>query len=324
MTEYRPGRQSEDLIVAEFHGATVRLHKSGDDLAELLLTASGNAGNAEYLAAVKVEGHSVEKRNSLHGLLLKSADGKHGLFAQLLLRALDIQGYRTPHHHLGELLRGGIRSNCGSYGLALAQHGNTVGDLHYLRQLVGDDDYAAALLLHFAQYRKKSLYLLGSEHGCRLVEDKHISAAIEDLHDLHGLLLADGHVIDLFVRVDGNTVFLTQLQYAVGGFLLAEEQPLLLPDDDIFAGGKHVNQLEVLMYHTDTSLDGVLRRVEYNFFSADLDLAAVGGIYSAEHVYEGALSGAVLAEQCEYFTLVHFKTHVLVRLDAAESLADIG
>ena len=112
-TEYRPGGKPEYLFAAEFHGAAVRLHKSGDYLAQLLLTASRDTCNAEYLAAVEVEAHIPEQVDALERLLGQPVDGQHGLFAELLLRAFYLKGYRAAYHHFGKLLRGGVLRDCG-------------------------------------------------------------------------------------------------------------------------------------------------------------------------------------------------------------------
>ena len=91
----------------------------------------------------------------------------------------------------------------------------------------------------------------------------------------------------------------------------------------ILGGGQHVYQLEVLVYHADSGVDGVLRGAEHYVFPAYLDLAAVRGVDTAEHVYQRALTGAVLTEQREYLALADVDGNVLVRLHRAEALADV-
>ena len=49
--------------------------------------------------------------------------------------------------------------------------------------------------------------LLRGEHGGRLVENEDVRAAVEHLDDLDGLLLRDGHVVDLLIGVDVEAVF---------------------------------------------------------------------------------------------------------------------
>ena len=188
---------------------------------------------------------------------------------------------------------------------------------------MGDDDNAAAALLHSAEDIEQRAYLLRGEHCGRLVQDKNVRAAVEYLHDLHRLFLTDGHVVDLLVRVDGNSVLLAEFVNAGVHLLFAEHHAVFLADDYILGGGQHVYQLEVLVYHADAGVDGVLRGAEHYVFPAYLDLAAVRGVDTAEHVYQRALTGAVLTEQREYLALADVDGNVLVRLHRAEALADV-
>ena len=50
----------------------------------------------------------------------------------------------------------------------------------------------------------------------------------------------------------------------------------------------------MLVYHTDTDVDRILRAVEVNFFFIDKDLSTGWFVQSAEYVHHGTLSGSVL------------------------------
>ena len=101
-------------------------------------------------------------------------------------------------HHVGQgLLIGVLRLHVADV-FALAEDG--------LMQLVRDDDEGFAVGLHVAHDLEQLVRLLRRENGGRLVEDQDVGAAIEHLDDLDGLLLRDGHVIDLLVGVDVKAV----------------------------------------------------------------------------------------------------------------------
>ena len=109
-------------------------------------------------------------------------------------------------HHVGQgLLIGVLRLHVADV-FALAEDGDAVGDREHLMQLVRDDDEGFAVGLHVAHDLEQLVRLLRRENGGRLVEDQDVGAAIEHLDDLDGLLLRDGHVIDLLVGVDVKAV----------------------------------------------------------------------------------------------------------------------
>ena len=79
--------------------------------------------------------------------------------------------------------------------LAAPQHGDAVGDLEHLAQLVRDEDDRDALGGERAQHLEQLGRLLRGEHGRRLVEDQHVGAAVQHAQDLDALLLADADVL---------------------------------------------------------------------------------------------------------------------------------
>ena len=87
----------------------------------------------------------------------------------LTFRPVYLQGDRTAHHQLGELLFIGLGCVFRVYTFSFSEDRHPVADLHNLVQLVGDNDNGASLLFHSAQNGKKLLGLLGREHCCRLV-----------------------------------------------------------------------------------------------------------------------------------------------------------
>ena len=81
-------------------------------------------------------------------------------------------------------------------GAPAPDHGDGVGDLEHLVELVVDEDDRVALGLQLAQVAEQLLDLLGHQHGGRLVEDQDPGAAEEHLDDLDPLTLADLERLD--------------------------------------------------------------------------------------------------------------------------------
>ena len=82
-------------------------------------------------------------------------------------------------------------------------------------------------VLHVAHDLEELVGLLRGQNGGGLVEDQNIRAAIKHLDDLDGLLLRNGHVVNLLVGVDVEAVFVADLLDLLGG--LGEVQ-LASPD----------------------------------------------------------------------------------------------
>jgi len=120
----------------------------------------------------------------------------------------------APDHHTGERLLGGAGARNCAHRLAAAQHGDAVGDLEHLAELVRDEDDRRAVLPQSSQDRHQLGDLLRREHGGRLVEHEDARVAIERAEDLDALLHADRDVLDAGARVDREPVAVRELLHA--------------------------------------------------------------------------------------------------------------
>ena len=130
-------------------------------------------------------------------------------------RLLDAQEHVAADHQPRELR---LRRACGGQRLdllAAAQHGDAVGDLQHLVELVADEDDRHALAHEVLEDAEELERLLRREHGGRLVEDEDVRAAVERLEDLDALLLADGDVLDARVGIDREVERLGELLHAL-------------------------------------------------------------------------------------------------------------
>ena len=78
----------------------------------------------------------------------------------------------------------------------------------------------------------------------------------------------------------------------------------------------------MLVHHPDARIDPVARGVEGDGRTVDLHLALVCAIEAGEDVGEGALAGAVLAEQGVDLALERLEVDGVVGDDAGKSLGD--
>ena len=200
-----------------------------------------------------------------------------------------------------------------------------IGDLHDLVELVGDDDDRFAGRREAAQDREQTVLLLRRQDRRRLVQDEHGGVAVEHFEDLDDLLLADRETAHPGVEVDGDAV----LVEAAGKLAPrrreideAEQPHRLAAQDDVLQNGHLLLQHEVLVHHPKPGADRVLRRCPPPLLSVDLDAARLGPDQPEQHVHQGRLAGAVLADNGEDLAGLDLDRHVVDRDLRAEADAD--
>ena len=69
----------------------------------------------------------------------------------------------------------------------------------------------------------------------------------------------------------------------------------------------------MLVHHSDSALLRVQRAVQLDPFTGDPQEALVGPVDAADGLDQGALTGAVLTDQCEYLAGEQLERHILGR-----------
>ena len=221
----------------------------------------------------------------------------------LVLRDLELHG--AADHHVGKLLLGGILRVDRADVLALAQNAHTVGDLHDLVELVGDEEDGFAFagkLLH----RGHQLFdLLRGQHRGRLVEDEDLVVAIQHLQNFDALLHTDRDILDLGVKVDVQAVALGDLLDLFACLFLLQKAALrrLRAEDDVVEHGEHVHQLEVLVHHADAERGGVVRVLDGHDLAILFDDALFRLVEAEQNRHERRLARAVFTEERMDLTL---------------------
>jgi len=237
---------------------------------------------------------------------------------------VDVQGNGTAHHHVGHLADVGVLCAHVAHEGAPAQHGHPVGHVHDLVEFVGDYHHGLARVPHVAQHGKQLVRLLRGENGGGFVQNEDVRAPVQHLHYLHGLLLGHGHVVDLLVWVHLEAVGVADLPHPPCGGLYVQSARLLQPQNDILRGGEHVHQLEVLVYHADAQVEGVLGRTDGYRLVVDVDLALVRVVDAGEHVHKRGLAAAVFTQQRQNLALVNVQPALVVCRHRSEALGDVS
>ena len=229
-------------------------------------------------------------------------------------------------HQLGEVTGRHVGGQHLGHRAPGPDHGDGVGHLQHLVQLVRDEDDGDAPGDQPAEGVEQLVDLLGDEHGGRLVEDDDPGVAVEHLEDLGPLLVADAELGHQLVGVDVEPVVAAELEDALAGRADVHPQPGagLVAEHDVLPDGQVVGQHEVLEHHADADGDGVPRGPERLVDAVDEDAALVGALRAVEDLHQRRLPGPVLADDGVDGAGHHPEVDAVVGDDAREALDDVA
>ena len=172
------------------HRATVDAPQPGHRVDQLGLAVAVDPRDADDLARAHVERDAAHLLDPAVVEDLEVLDAEERL-GRLGLGLVDAEQDVAADHQPGEALLRGALGRQGLDELAPAQHGDAVGDLCDLVQLVADEDDGRPLRGEAAHDLEQLPRLLRGEHCRRLVQREDVRVAVERLQDLDALLLPD-------------------------------------------------------------------------------------------------------------------------------------
>ena len=208
--------------------------------------------------------------------------------------SLGTNEFTLSYHRPSKPLHRSVLRFHGVLHPAAFQHGNAVCILHDLIHFVGNNDDALSVIRHIPQNLEHLHSLLGSQHCRRFIQDQHLSASVQKLHDLHSLLLSHGKLPDqclgIHLQVKRLGAFRNRILH-----LLFPEDPLTVRhiQEHILRHRQCGDQTEMLMHHSNSQIHSMLRSFHGNFLPFEINLAFVWTVDSGQDVHQGALSGTV-------------------------------
>ena len=233
---------------------------------------------------------------------------------------------RAPFHR-GQLLadhdpRQGRRGLCS--GVAFGDHPagsedrGAVAERLYLGQFVTDVEDRTALGRDLAQGLEQALDLLGGEYRGRLVHDQKLGVLQQTAGDFDALALADRQAVDAAIGVERQAVFGGDSPHPLG-----QRRHVAGPvpaEGDVFVDGHRLEQGEMLKHHADAELARGARVIDCDAFPVPQNVAGIRVQHAIDHLDQGALAGAVLAQQGVNLAGLHGKVHMVVGEHAGEPL----
>jgi len=210
--------------------------------------------------------------------------------------------------------------------LAVAHHGNAIGDSIGLLEKVRDEQYRHPRRLESPQDRKQSRNLAVVEARCRLIENQHARVDRDCSRDRDHLLHGDRIGIERARDVDGKIQVRKHLACArMDGFPVDRAALHRLPaDKDVLRYRQVRAQVHFLIDRLDSRRFRVERSREAHGLPAQPDLASIMSEHARQHVDERRFARAVLAHQRMDLAGKEPEIHLLQRLHARERLVDAG
>ena len=311
------------LVLLQQHVPGLQAHRFRDGPHQLALPVALHPGQAVDLPGAHLKAQVLQHQVAARRALAQAPHFQDHLTGGGR-RLVHVQEHGLAHHQLGDQRLGSLRAQQGLHHLAPADHGDAVGDVQHLVQLVADEDQALALVAHHAEGLEQLHDLLRGEHRGGLVEHQDLRAAVQDLQDLHALLQAHGQVLHPRGQVHRQAVAVHDLGDLPRRLLQAQHPGglALLAQDDVLQHAEGRHQHEVLVHHADAPGDGVPRVLDGHRLVAQADGAGVRPVQAVEDLHQGGLARAVLAHQGVDFAGGEVEGDLVVGPHSREHLGD--
>ena len=229
-------------------------------------------------------------------------------------------------HHGGKLFHGGVLCFHGADVFALAQDAAPVRHGHDLRQLMTDEKDGFAFGRQVPHDLHELFDFLGCQYGGGLVKNQDFIVAVQHFQNLGPLLHTDGDILDFCVRIHLQTVFFRKRNHLFPGLLLLKEAhgtDRLHAHDDVVQHSETLHQLEMLVHHADSQGVGVVRIVDFDFFSVLFDGAFLRLVQAEEHTHQRGFPGTVFAQQRVDFSMAQLQGDIIIGDDARKTFGDM-
>ncbi len=132
-------------------------------------------------------------------------------------------------------------------------------------------------------------------------------------------MVGDTGLLDPHTWIDAKTVLVGELGNLSVGILAPDQGEKaqgflyrLHAQDNILGDRIILNQLEVLVNHTDSQGCRIPGGAELHLLASDSDFALVGPVKAEENVHQGGLAGPIFTQDRENFTLSDSKRNIVI------------
>ena len=255
----RVGGRARHLDVVNPYRSARDRAQPGEDLRQLALAVAGHAGNPQDFALADCQRKVSERRQPAIARRAEPARLQHRRTGRPLHSVLSLDPLLSDQKS-----RQGVdvafRGEPAGDDLTGTQHRDTVGRSEHLLELVRDEHDAAPSIRNGSDDGKQFIGFGWGQNRGRLIEDQDARPPGEDAKDLNSLLLAGGELPYLGLRIHMKAEMVAQLAGPPCQGLDRGAPWRLFPAKvDVLGDRLRLHQAEVLMYHADSSGDGLGR-----------------------------------------------------------------
>jgi len=293
------GAQMGDVVTekADVHGLGGRQALFATEQGEqFVLAVAGDSRDTDDLAGAHFQVHLFEGYAERIGVVPGQPLDPQERRAALALRVFGFQPLGIADHQPRQFQVRALGRDALAGHAAGAQHRGALAQRAHLVELVADEQDAAALGRQPAQGHEQLVGLLRGKHRGRFVEDQQADVLHQAADDLHPLALADGQAVHQPLRLQRHAVALRDLT-DLRLQLLWRTGPGAQRQGDVLRDRERLEQREVLEHHADAAFAGLGRVAHGHPFALPVDFAGVRLGHAVDDLHQGALAGAVLAEQ---------------------------
>lgn len=207
--------------------------------------------------------------------------------------------------------------------LAVAQHRDTIGQLHHLVELVGDEDEAGPLVAKLANLFEQHIGLFPRQHRGRLVHEHHPRIAADRLGDFDHLLVRDGKRADQRILVDMRTEHVENLA-CLRPHIFTVEHPEtrdFAPEEEALRHGQMFCEVEFLVNDDDAERLGVAVGRQDDGLAIKQDFAGTGLFETRQYFDKRGFAGAVFTHERMDFAGAEIEVHAEKDLHSTEGFA---
>ena len=240
---------------------------------------------------------------------------------------LGIQVVQRPAHHgVDQGVLRHVGDVLGDDVLAVPHDGDPVAELEQLFQFMRDEQDGHALGLQAPHSGHQLLDLLLAQGGGRLVHDNQLGVQRHSLGDLHHLLLAGAQLAAFHFDVDFG---MAQGRQGLLGLLV---HPGIVQQAVLFDGASHENvicdrqlldNVQLLVHAGDARLAGLDGVVKDDLLTVYIDFPLLRSVNAGEHLDQGGLAGAILADQAVDLSRPDANRHIFQCDDTRKTFGNV-
>ena len=239
--------------------------------------SSDQSTKSKDLAFTKLEAYVLE-RLRMNGTQV--FDFKNYVTDLIIFVRIYISQLTT--NHLGnDLLCGHLCCRPGSYITTVSHDGNVICNSLDLIHLMGDIDHCYTLTSQIIHNTEQGIYFFVRQRRCRLIEDYDFRLMRDCFCNLNRLHLSDRQRTQLSLRIKIHTNLIQPHFRIFIHFLMIDhfQRTIILgrksSKEKVLAYASSQNRLKLLMYHGNSFTHSIIRILNINFFSIQIDLSGI-------------------------------------------------